>query len=452
MGSIPTGPTLIDPASAVTGRVNFRAMEFRTADLSSREAAVLDAVDAQWTVDRVVELVAVPSLGGTAAESEAQHLVAGWLDELGTDVDRWEIDLAEAATAPDAPGQEVDRSEAWGAVGTLPGVDGGQPALVLCGHSDVVPAGDRALWPGDPFTPRVDGGAVHGRGTCDMKGGLVAALAAVQAIRTAGVRLARPLAVHSVLGEEDGGLGAWATLRRGHRGDVCVIPEPTAGAVMTAHAGALTFRLTLTGLAAHAANRHLGVSAIELFEHVHAALRALEADRQPADRSRFGDHPYPYGISIGRLRAGDWGSTVPDRLVADGRFGVRLGEPVETARAAFEGCVAAACAAHPWLADHPAQVEWVGGVYASSQMPAGSSLLPAVQQAVIDAGGALPPERALTAGTDLRFYTAAGIPALHHGPGDLRLAHGVGEKVPVEDLLLSARSLALLALRTCGVA
>ncbi len=427
-------------------------MDLRPTDLSTREAAVLDAVDAQWAVDRVVELVAVPSLGGTAAESEAQHLVAGWLDELGTDVDRWAIDLAEATAAPDAPGQEVERSEAWGVVGTLPGLDGGQPALVLCGHSDVVPAGDPALWPGDPFTPRVDGGAVHGRGTCDMKGGLVAALAAVRAMRTAGVRLARPLAVHSVMGEEDGGLGAWATLRRGHRGDACVIPEPTAGAVMTAHAGALTFRLTLTGLAAHAANRHLGVSAVELFEHVHAALRVLESGRQPADRSQFGDHPFPYGISIGRLQAGDWGSTVPDRLVAEGRFGVRLGESVEAARAAFEGCVAAACAAHPWLADHPAQVEWFGGTYASSRLPAGSSLLPAVQQAVTDAGGAPPPERALTAGTDLRFYTAAGIPALHHGPGDLRLAHGVGEQVPVEDVLLSARTLALLALRTCGVA
>src|SRR5919206_1761006 len=103
------------------------------AELSAREAAVLDAVDAQWAVDRVVALVAVPSLGGTAAESEAQHLVAGWLDELGTDVDRWAIDLTAAESAADAPGQEVDRSEAWGVVGTVPGEDGGQPALVLCG-------------------------------------------------------------------------------------------------------------------------------------------------------------------------------------------------------------------------------------------------------------------------------------------------------------------------------
>lgn len=420
--------------------------------LSSREAAVLAAVDAQWTVDRTRDLVAVPSVGGTAAESDAQHLVAGWLDELGLDVDRWPLDLAEAAAAPDAPGQEVDRTEAWGVVGTVPGLDGGQPALVLSGHVDVVPAGDRALWPGDPFTPRLQGGAVTGRGSCDMKGGLVAALAAVRALGTAGVRLARPLAVHSVVAEEDGGLGTWATLRRGHRGDVCVIPEPTAGAVMTAAAGALTFRLTLDGLAAHAANRHLGVSALELFEHLHAALRELESARQPADRSRFGDHPYPYGLSVGRLQAGEWASTVPDRLVAEGRYGVRLGEPVADARAAFEGAVAAACASHSWLADHPARVEWFGGTFASGELPAGSPLLPAVQRAVTDVGGTPPAERALTAGTDLRLYAAAGIPTLHHGPGDLRLAHGPGEQVPVEDLLLSARTLALLALRTCGPA
>ena len=60
---------------------------------------------------------------------------------------------------------------------------------------------------------------MHGRGACDMKAGVVASLGAVAAVRAAGVRLVRPLAIHSVIGEEDGGLGAWATLRRGHLGD-----------------------------------------------------------------------------------------------------------------------------------------------------------------------------------------------------------------------------------------
>ncbi|MGY1812910.1 ArgE/DapE family deacylase [Blastococcus sp. SYSU D00820] len=421
-------------------------------DPTAVEARVLAAVDDGRLVDRLCRLVAVPSVGGTAAEVEVQHLLADWLTELGCDVDRWPIDLAAAATAPDAPGQEVDRDEAWGVVGTLPGADGGDPALVLCGHSDVVPTGDRALWPADPFTPRLSGGDLHGRGACDMKAGLVAALGAVAAVRAAGVRLARPLALHSVVGEEDGGLGAWATLARGHRGDACVIPEPTDRAVVTAAAGALTFRLSVTGAAAHAAMRDRGVSAVELFAEVHADLRAFEAGRQRDADPRFTGTAYPFGLSIGTVRAGDWASSVPDLLVAEGRYGVRLGEPVETARAALEQRIAAFCAGHPWLAAHPVRLEWTGGSFASGELVPGSTLLPDMRAAVVAAGGPPPAERAVAAGTDLRLYAAAGIPTLHYGPGDLHLAHGPAERVPVDDVVTAARALALLAVRRCGVA
>ena len=420
--------------------------------LTAAEARVLSAVDETWAVSRLRDLVAVPSVGGTAGESDVQHLVGDWLEELGCAVDRWEIDLDAAATAPDAPGQEVERTEAWGVVGTVPAAEEGLPALVFSGHTDVVPPGDRALWPGDPFDPRIADGAVHGRGACDMKAGVVAALAALSAVRTAGVRLARPVALHAVVGEEDGGLGAWATLRRGHRGEVCVIPEPTAGAVVTANAGALTFRLEVTGRAAHAAHRDRGVSAVELFATVHAGLRAFEAERQEGADPRFGDAPYPYGISIGRVQAGDWASSVPDRLVAEGRYGVRLGEDVGAARTALETRLAALCAADPWLAEHPVRLTWTGGAFASGSLPDGHPLLPAVRRAVADTGAGVPPERAIPAGSDLRLYAAAGVPTLHYGPGDLHLAHGPLEKVPVGELVTAARAFALLTLRTCGVA
>ncbi|SDO43904.1 acetylornithine deacetylase [Klenkia soli] len=419
------------------------------AHLTDAELRVLDAVDEPWLLARLRELVAVPSVGGTPAESDAQHLVAGWLRGMGADTDVWDVDLVDAVTAPDAPGQEVVREEAVGVVGTV-GTGSGEPGLVLCGHTDVVPAGDRALWPGDPFAPRLEGGVLHGRGTCDMKGGLVAALAAARAVAGSGVRLARPLAVHSVVGEEDGGLGAWATLRRGHRGAACIIPEPTAGAVMTANAGALTFRITLTGLAAHGAMRDQGVSTVELWAELHAALRSFEASRQ-RDVDRFLGTRLPYGISIGTLHAGDWSSTVPDRLVAEGRFGVQVDEPVETARAALEAAVAGFCAGHDWLADHPARVEWVGGSFASGRLPEGSAMLPAVQDAVVDLGRARPAQRYVPAGTDLRLYAAAGVPTLHFGPGDLALAHAPREQVPVADVVHVARVLALTALRQCTV-
>jgi acetylornithine deacetylase len=256
--------------------------------------------------------------------------------------------------------------------------------------------------------------------------------------------------VHSVIGEEDGGLGAWATLARGHRGAACVIPEPTAGALVTAAAGALTFRLEVSGRSAHAAYRDEGVSAVELFEELHADLRALEAERQAGADPRFAGARFPYGLSIGRVSAGDWASSVPDRLVAEGRFGVRLGEPVAAARAALEQRVAIFCRAHPWLAEHPVRVEWTGGSFASGQLTPGAPLLAEVRAAVADTGGGTPAERAISAGSDLRLYAAAGIPTLHYGPGDLRLAHGPRERVPVADLVAVTRALALLAVRSAA--
>jgi acetylornithine deacetylase len=421
------------------------------AELTTAEARVLSAVDEEWVLDRLSRMIAVPSVGGTPAESEVQHLLAGWLEELDCAVDRWPIDLTEAATAPDAPGQEVERTEAWGVVGTLAGAEDGVPALVFSGHTDVVPPGDRALWPADPFVPWVADGAVHGRGACDMKAGVVASLAALAAVRTAGVRLVRPVALHGVVGEEDGGLGAWATLRRGHLGDVCVIPEPTAQAVVTAHAGALTFRLEVSGRSAHAAYRDQGVSAVELFSFVHAGLLEFEAERQRDADPRFDRAPFPYGLSIGRVQAGDWASSVPDLLVAEGRYGVRLGEPVATARAALEDRLAAICAAHPWLAEHPVRLTWTGGTFASGELPPGHPLLPAVREAVADAGGGQLPERAIAAGSDLRLYAAAGVPTLHYGPGDLHLAHGPRESVPLAEVVTAARAFALLTLRSCGL-
>ena len=78
-------------------------------------------------------------------------------------------------------------------------------------------------------------------------------------------------------------------------------------------------------------------------------------------------------------------------------------------------------------------------------------LLGTVREAVADAGGGELEERAIAAGSDLRQYAAAGIPTLHYGPGDLRMAHGPRERVPIADVVLAARAFTLLAMRTAGV-
>jgi acetylornithine deacetylase len=153
--------------------------------LTAVEARALDAVDTDTIVTDLLELLAVPSVGGAVAESDIQQLLAARLDGLGMDVDLWSMDLPALTAAPRFPGVEVDRAEAWGLVGTRSGA-GDRPALVLQGHVDVVPAGDRAQWRSDPFAPSVVGSRVHGRGACDMKAGVVANLAAMSAILRSG--------------------------------------------------------------------------------------------------------------------------------------------------------------------------------------------------------------------------------------------------------------------------
>lgn len=310
------------------------------------ETRVLDAIDETEAVNLLAETVRVPSITGTAAESELQHRLAALLTESGMDVDLWRLDLDDLRERDGFPGTETPRTEGYGLVGVMGG--DGVPALALQGHVDVVPVGDLAKWEGsDPFAARITGDVLHGRGACDMKAGLVANLAVARAIHRAGIELTRPLAVHCVVSEEDGGLGAFATLARGHTAEAAVITEPTSGQVITANAGALTFRLEIAGRAAHGAARLEGVNAVEVFFPVFEAIRRLEADRNRDVPAVFAGNPLPYPIEIGTVQAGDWASTVPDLLVAEGRLGVRLDEDPAAARAAFEEAVRSV--EHPWL-------------------------------------------------------------------------------------------------------
>ncbi|MGW1341172.1 ArgE/DapE family deacylase [Kribbella sp. NPDC002412] len=411
--------------------------------LSERAGQVLAAIDDVRIVDDLRELVRIPSVDGTAAESDVQAWCAGRLGELGLAVDHWRIDLPAVTADPEFPGMEVEREQAWGCVGVLGG--SGTPGLILNGHVDVVPPG---LWPdGDPFSGRVADGVMWGRGTCDMKGGVAAIFGAVAAIVASGIQLRKPLAVHTVVGEEDGGLGAFATLRRGHTGEACLIAEPTAGCVIPANSGSLTFRLEIPGLATHGSTRTRGVSAIEKFVVIQAALQALEAERNRDPHPMLAHLELANPLSVGTIHSGDWASTVPDVLVAEGRYGVRLGESLPAARAAFESAVAEACAKDDWLRDHPVKVTWPGGAFASGLLPADDPLL---TDTLAAAGDPAPEVKGAPYGSDLRQYAAAGIPTLQYGPGDVRYAHATDEHVRLDEVLHAARTYALLALRRCG--
>ena len=412
------------------------------------EQRVLDALDVDGLIDLLCELIAISSLSGR--ETPAQERVAAEMERSGLEVDLWQLDLDELRRHP-AYTTEVEREHALGVVGRL-GQDRGGRSLILNGHIDVVPAGDLANWSYPPWQGTVDGGRVFGRGAVDMKGGLCCALFAARALHQAGIRLRGPLLVQSVVGEEDGGVGTLAAILRGYRADGAVVVEPTQLQVAPAQAGALDFRITVSGQAAHGCLREEGVSAIEKFIPLHQALMDLERERnQRVEDPLFAGYRLPYALSVGKLRAGDWPSSVPESLTLEGRYGVAVGEDVAVARRQFEERLARAAEADGWLRDHPPQVEWWGGQYAPASIPAGHPLVGTLCEAYQDAGGASARVAGMTYGADMRLLVnEGGTPAVLFGPGDVRQAHRPDEFIDVADLQVAARTLALLALRYCG--
>lgn len=401
--------------------------------------------------DLLADLVRIPSVGGSPAEAGIQEHLAAWLRKEGLEVDLWPIPVAKITAEEGFPGTEVARTSALGLVGRLPGAGGG-PSLMLNCHVDVVPPGDASAWSDDPFGGRVEGDLLYGRGACDMKGGLVAALFALRALRR--LRLRGDVLIACVPGEEDGGLGSYALLRRGWTADACVIPEPTGLDVVPANAGALTFRLRVRGRTAHAARRDGGVSAVEKFPPLLAALRDLERRRNTDVDPLMRRWTLPYAIEVGTVHAGDWSSTVPGDLVAEGRIGVALGEPEQDARDALERAVADVCASDAWLSRHPVEVEWWGGRFASGRLPADDGgLLDLLTAAHRDATGAAPAVWGAPYGSDLRLLTGlGGIPTVQYGPGDIDRMHAHDECVSLTEVATAARTLTALAVAHCGTA
>lgn len=409
------------------------------------------SIDEGAVLADLLDLLRIPSISGSPAEVAAQeHMAERWRAD-GLAVDRWDIDVAALQRDPQFPGMEVQREAAVGVTATLSG-DGTGPTLLLNGHTDVVPPGDPDAWSGNPFEPRlmtVDGvDRVVARGACDMKAGVIAMWHAVRAVQRAQVPLKGDVILAAVSGEEDGGLGTFALLRHGVRADMCIVPEPTDLDVIPANGGALTFRLTIRGLAVHAARRTDGVSAIEKFYPILLALQDLERRRNAEVDVVMQRWPLAYPLSIGTVAAGDWASTVPDLLTADGRLGVALGETVEEARAELEAAVAAACAIDPWLADHPAEVTWWGGQFASGRTSPEDPLIGLVRDVHRGLVGTDPAVYGGPYGSDLRLLVGlGGIPTVQYGPGDTSAAHAPDEWVSVEEVIVTARALVEVILR-----
>ena len=397
--------------------------------------AAADHVDPDAIARDLSRLVRVPSI--TGAERPAAEQVIAIAHELGLEAELVEFDLAELRAAARYPGEEAPRTELVGAIVTLRGSHPAAPRIALNGHIDVVAPGTER-WQQDPWSGAIVGGHVHGRGAVDMKGGVVAALHALAALRAAG-RPPGDVVLQAIASEEDGGLGTFAALERDGRFAAALIPEPTELQIVCAHGGALTFTGTVCGRTAHAALRLEGVSAIDRYMPIHAALHAHERAVNARPRHPLlADHPLPYPLLVGRLRAGRWSSQVPEELVFEGRLGVPVGQPLDDARAELERAVAAATDDQG-----PAvQIEWSGGQFAPGETALDDPWVALVQQAAAIELGAPPPLVGVGYAADMRLFCARGIPCVLFGPRGIRLAHAVDERVAIDDLAAVARILA----------
>jgi acetylornithine deacetylase len=409
---------------------------------SNSEVGAGDIVSTSAIERDLRELIGIPSI--TGSEEAVQDVVERLLAEVGLETDRIETDPVAFASDPDFPGAEMPRTSLPVVVGRL-GRPGGR-RLLLVGHVDVVPPGDPATWTADPWGGEIRDGAMYGRGACDMKGGVVSIVAAVRALVAGGVaeRLDGELLVVSVPSEEDGGQGMLAAIRAGCTGDAAVITEPTGLEVVIAHAGAITFRLTVPGRAAHASKRREGVSALD---NLYTLIRALEVDEAARNAAETDPlmtaHGLPYPTIIGKVEGGEWASTVLDRVVAEGRYGVKLGQTWRDAEADLRACIDAAAAADPFLREHPVGVEITGGRFSSSRVPADHPLPLSLARAAEPVLGRRPGLIGEPYGADMRLLVNEGeTPTVIFGPGDVRVAHSADEHVPLAEVAECARVLA----------
>ena len=158
------------------------------------------------------ELVRIPSLEG--AEKPCMDVLERELRGMNLDVDRWIPDDEELAAHPAYVPTGWSYAERPNVVGIYRGAGGGK-SLKLNGHVDVVPIGPPELWQYGPWSGAFVDGKVYGRGSADMKGGVVSNVLTARALQTAGIKLAGDLIIDCVVDEEAGGNGTLATVLRG---------------------------------------------------------------------------------------------------------------------------------------------------------------------------------------------------------------------------------------------
>jgi acetylornithine deacetylase/succinyl-diaminopimelate desuccinylase family protein len=382
-------------------------------DGAARGDAAAGAVDADEVIDLARALIAARSENPGGTEDEAAEVASGFLAE---------IDASPATVRGDAGRPSV--------VATIGPEDG--PSLAWNGHLDTVPTGSLDTWSVDPFAGAVVDGRLIGRGACDMKGAIAAALAAGAAIRRAGIELGGALTFHLAADEELAGVhGTKVLLDRGLLSQqAAIVGEPTDLALGLAERGGAWITATAYGAAAHGSQPGRGVNAITSMARF--LLRLPEVI--PAT-----EHPLcgRATVNAALIEGGSAPNVVPDRCAVDIDRRILPGEDdPDAVLAPFHQLAAELRREHPEVDVRSEIREWTD----AAEAPADSEIADILRAAVTAERGSPPADAGFTGITDARYYiNDAAIPAVIFGPGSLSVAHTADEWVDVPDLVQAAR-------------
>ena len=420
------------------------------------EAAIVAAAHALRgeTVAMLSELVSHPSLLGH--EQSAQTFMAKAFENLGLQVDEFQIDEEKLKAHPGYSPSIVSYEGRTNVVGIhRPSGPFKGNSLIFNGHIDVVPTGAEVLWTDSPFSGKVDGDRLYGRGASDMKAGIVAYTMAYKALKTLGLEPASPVYFQSVIEEECTGNGALACLVAGYRADAAVITEPIAeNGIMTCQMGVLWLAIEVLGKPVHASVAQTGVGAIDFTMYLFGELKKLE-DKWNAPSARYrsyAHHNHPVNFNLGKLNGGEWASSVPSACRADVRIGFYPDMKVAKVKQEVEAVLAAAYEAHPAHAALSYKIVYEGFQADGCHVPDDAPIVTAISQTHQDVVGQTLVPTAFTGTTDAKFFNLYGeTPAICYGPSGGANIHGIDEWVSIDSMMQTTAVLAVFLARWCGV-
>jgi succinyl-diaminopimelate desuccinylase len=372
---------------------------------------VREHVDAERVVDLTKTLVAVDTRNPPGRESPIESVVRAALD-------RWQPHWISVEPAP-------GRLSLLAELPHPGGPDADRLTLIVNGHLDVVPVGADG-WSHDPFDPQVVDGRLYGRGTADMKGGIAAAVCALEVLDRAGIPPGCNLVFHLVADEERGGRhGTQALLERGLiSGDACLIPEPTGLDLCVAERGLMQARIAVEGRPGHGSRPRDGVSAVEHAARLVLALHAAD----------YGDPEHPLlgrpTANVGTISGGSTFNTVAESCVIGLDRRVLPGATAASTEAKIRELIDA-------VGIEGLRYEFDVDMFGeASEMTIADPWVKYVGDAVTMATGRQPDIIGMTFTTDARFVrNQARIPTVVCGPGEVAQAHANDEFVSVDQLV-----------------